>query len=86
MSSRSRVLAALALGALAPLAGCGKDEFERGLAPANERATPIDNAEEHMTEEQRRALETKQEDAAAARDFDGGGGESDSGRGRDPAD
>jgi hypothetical protein len=72
MSSRSLALAALALGVGAALPGCGDDRMERGLAAPEEQAAPIDADDERMTEEQRRALETQQDDAAAQRDFEGG--------------
>ena len=80
MSTRSLALAALALGVGAALPGCGDDRMQRGLAAPEEQSTPIDSAEERMTEEQRRALETQEDDAAAQRDFEGGEAE-----GADPA-
>jgi len=72
MSRQLLALSALALFVGAVLPGCGDDAMERGLAAPEEQSTPIDSAEERMTEEQRRALETKQDDAAAQRDFEGG--------------
>ena len=73
MSPKFLAFATLALGLVAPLVGCGEERMERGLAAPDEQADPIDAAEERMTEKQRRQLETKEDDAAAARDFDGGG-------------
>lgn len=72
MSWRIAALAALALGVGAPVLGCGEEKMERGLAPSQEQATPIDAAEERMTEEQRRQREVMEDEAAEQRDFDGG--------------
>ena len=71
MSWRFAALAALALGVGAPVLGCGEDKMERGLAAPDEQSTPIDGAEERMTEEQRRQLEVMEDGAAEQRDFDG---------------
>ena len=71
MSWRLAALAALALGAAIPALGCGQGKMERGLAPAQEQAAPIDAAEERMTEEQRRQREVMEDEAAEQRDFDG---------------
>jgi hypothetical protein len=72
MGWRFAALAALALGVGAPVLGCGEDKMERGLAAPDEQSTPIDGAEERMTEEQRRQLEVMEDGAAEQRDFDGG--------------
>ena len=73
---RPRLLAlaafALGIGVAAALVGCGEQKMQRGLAPAQEQAAPIDGAEERMSEEQRWQLEAMEEEGAAQRDFDGG--------------
>jgi hypothetical protein len=57
------MLAPLVLsGALA----CGSDEDSRGLQPSHETSTPASEAEDAMTEKERRSQEAREEQAAEA--------------------
>lgn len=61
------VLATLLAGAW--LAGCGEDRIERGLAPPDEEAVPIDPEELEMSEEERRKQRLREEQESPA-EFD----------------
>jgi hypothetical protein len=46
---------------IVPLAGCGSDRTERGLAPAEEESVPVDPADLDMTEEEREEQQEREE-------------------------
>lgn len=60
--------------AVSPLAGCGQDKLERGLAPADETAAPDSPAADAETEQQRQQQLTNDEQAAADKEFDAAAG------------
>ena len=64
------VLSTLGLALAAPLAGCGDDEMERGLAAPDEEAVPVAPGEEKLGEAQREQQEDDEDDAASRRAFD----------------
>jgi len=75
---RSIILSFIALLVLSPaMLACGDNRTERGLAPANETATPTDAAKMSETEAQRQAEFEDKEEAIEDKDFDDaeGGGE-----------
>jgi hypothetical protein len=60
----------LGLAICAPLPGCGSDQEERGLAPAEEEAVPMDATEERMTEEERREQQEREDAAREEQEFE----------------
>ena len=55
-----------------PALACGEDRAERGLAPADEVATPVSESALRETEAERRAQQIREEQAAEAEEFDEG--------------
>lgn len=60
--------------AVSPLAGCGQDKLERGLAPSDETAAPDSPAADAETEQQRQQQLTDEMQKKATEEFDAAAG------------
>jgi len=58
----------------APLVGCGSDQADRGLAPADESAAPNSVAEDSKTEAQRQEEVIQADQARENEEFDAANG------------
>lgn len=70
---RSIILSFIALLILPATLACGDDATERGLAPANEEAVPMDPAKMRETEAERQAEIEDTEEAIEDKGFDAEG-------------
>ncbi len=50
--------------------GCGSDDDYRGLQPAHEEAVPNSDAQDAMTEEERKKQQIRMEQATEAKEFE----------------
>lgn len=57
-----------------PLAGCGQDKVERGLAPVDETAAPDSPAADAETDQQRQQQLTNEMDKKLDQEFDAAAG------------